>query len=122
MCTFLSSIQKKKESTLLESPVPIGKELKLIISRYVMTLERFKSCVCDALNSGIWSYTDSWIDEGDKIDEPFPTPIKYVAGNDPTGSLYGQTIPLKNLFTDRILWEIIIFSKCTQKPKMLRNS
>ena len=107
---FSKLYTEEKESTLLESPVPIGKELKLIISRYVMTLERFKSCVCDALNSGIWSYTDSWIDEGDKIDEPFPTPIKYVAGNDPTGSLYGQTIPLEeSLYGSNFMGNYYIF-------------
>lgn len=92
---FSKRYTEEKKSTLLEKPVSVRKGLKLVISQYIMSTERFRECVWDAVNSKIWSYTDSEIDEGDKIDDPFPTPIKYVAENDPTGSLYGQTIPLE---------------------------
>lgn len=92
---FSKEYTEEKESVYLERPVSIGKNLILFISQYTMSKARFVSCVHDAIDSGIWTYTDSKIDEGDKIDEPFPTPIKYVAENDPTGSLYGKTIPLE---------------------------
>lgn len=92
---FSKKYTEESESKLLGKVVTIGKNLSLIISTYTMTKERFLKCVEDALSKGIWSYTDSKIDGGDFLDEPFETPIKYVAENDPTGSLYNKVIPLE---------------------------
>lgn len=68
---------------------------KLIASSNAMRKETFTDCVRSALSTGIWSYTDSKITEGDRIDGAFPTPVKFIAENDPTGSYYNNVIPLE---------------------------
>lgn len=75
-----------------------------------MRKETFADCVRSALSTGVWSYTDSKITEGDKIDEAFPTPVKFIAENDPTGSYYNNVIPLeKSLYGSNFLGSYYVF-------------
>ena len=92
---FSSKYDTVAESILLTSPATLRNGWKLIVSQYSMRKETFKDCVRSALYTGVWSYTDSKITEGDKIDEAFPTPVKFIAENDPTGSYYNNVIPLE---------------------------
>lgn len=92
---FSSKYDTVAESVLLASPATLHNGWKLIVSQYSMRKETFADCVRSALSIGIWSYTDSNITEGDKIDGAFPTPAKFIAENDPTGSLYNNVIPLE---------------------------
>ena len=92
---FSSKYDTVAESVLLASPATLRNGWKLIVSQYSMRKERFTDCVRAALSTGIWSYTDSKITEGDRIDEAFPTPVKFIAENDPTGSYYNNVIPLE---------------------------
>lgn len=92
---FSSKYDTVAESILLTSPATLRNGWKLIVSQYSMRKETFKDCVHSALYTGVWSYTDSNITEGDKIDEAFPTPVKFIAENDPTGSYYNNVIPLE---------------------------
>lgn len=107
---FSGKYTTEMESELLRSPVSLGKNLKLFVSRYSMRKEKFKECVCSALLTNIWSYTDSKITEGHQIDGAFSTPAKYVAENDPTGSLYNSVIPLeKSLYGSNFIGNYYIF-------------
>lgn len=93
---FSRKFTAAEESTLYsEKPISIGKKFTLFISHYITDKEKFKECVQKVPTLGIWDYTDSRIDKGDRIDEPFITDIKYVSANDPTGSEYGSVIPLE---------------------------
>lgn len=92
---FSSKYDTVAESILLTSPATLRNGWKLIVSQYSMRKETFKDCVRSALYTGVWSYTDSKITEGDKIDGAFPTSVKFIAENDPTGSYYNNVIPLE---------------------------
>lgn len=92
---FSSQYDTVAESVLLASPATLRNGWKLIVSQYSMRKETFTDCVRSALSTGIWSYTDSKITEGDRIDGAFPTPVKFIAENDPTGSYYDNVIPLE---------------------------
>ena len=92
---FSSKYDTVAESASLASPTTLRNGWKLIVSQYSMRKETFTNCVRSALSTGVWSYTDSNITEGDKIDEAFPTPVKFIAENDPTGSYYNNVIPLE---------------------------
>ena len=60
-----------------------------------MSKDKFRECTRSAILSNKWNYTDSKIDDGELIDDAFSTPIKFIAANDPTGSLYNNEIPLE---------------------------
>ena len=95
---------------MLASPATLQNEWKIIVSQYSMRKETFADCVRSALSTGIWSYTDSKITEGDRIDEAFPTPVKFIAENDPTGSYYSNVIPLeKSLYGSNFLGSYYVF-------------
>ena len=107
---FSSKYDTVAESALLASPATLQNEWKIIVSQYSMRKETFADCVRSALSTGIWSYTDSKITEGDKIDEAFPTPVKFIAENDPTGSYYSNVIPLeKSLYGSNFLGSYYVF-------------
>lgn len=107
---FSSSYDTETESTLLTSPTTLQNGLQLFVSQYSMQKETFTDCVRSTLSTGVWSYTDSKITEGDKIDEAFPTPVKFIAENDPTGSYYNNVIPLeKSLYGSNFLGSYYIF-------------
>lgn len=107
---FSKKYTEKEDSTLLRSPTSIGKNFTLYISQYTMPKEQFRSCVENAVTEAVWTYTDSKIHEYDKIDMPFPTAIKYVAENDPSGSIYGKVIPLeKSLYGSNFSGNYYIF-------------
>lgn len=98
------------ESVLLASPATLRNGWKLIVSQYSMRKETFTDCVRSALFTGIWSYTDSKITEGDRIDGAFSTPVKFIAENDPTGSYYNNVIPLeKSLYGSNFLGNYYVF-------------
>ena len=44
-----------------------------------MTKENFWHCVHATINSNVWDYKDAYIKEGQKVDDPFVSSIKYVA-------------------------------------------
>ena len=46
-----------------------------------MTKENFWHCVHATINSNVWDYKDTYIKEGQKVDDPFVSSIKYVAEN-----------------------------------------
>ena len=107
---FSKEYTTEAESVLLRSPVSLEENLTLFVSRYSMSKEKFKECVSSALSTNIWNYTDSRITEGDQIDGAFPTPIKYIAENDPTGSLYNCVIPFeKSLYGSNFIGNYYIF-------------
>lgn len=107
---FSSKYDTVAESVLLAPPATLRNGWKLIVSQYSMRKERFTDCVRSALSTGVWSYTDSKITKGDKIDEAFPTPVKFIAENDPTGSLYNNVIPLqKSLYSSTFDGNYYIF-------------
>lgn len=107
---FSSKYDTVAESALLASPATLQNGWKLIVSQYSMRKETFADCVRSALSTGIWSYTDSKITEGDRIDEAFPTPVKFIAENDPTGSYYSNVIPLeKSLYGSNFLGSYYVF-------------
>lgn len=107
---FSSQYDTVAESVLLASPATLRNGWKLIVSQYSMRKETFADCVRSALSTGVWSYTDSKITEGDKIDEVFPTPVKFIAENDPTGSYYNNVIPLeKSLYGSNFLGSYYVF-------------
>ena len=107
---FSKKYTAETESTLLRAPISLGNNIKLYVSRYSMSKEKFKECVWSALSTNIWNYTDSKITEGDQIDGAFPTPAKYIAENDPTGSLYNSVIPLeKSLYGSNFIGNYYIF-------------
>ena len=98
------------ESVLLTPPATLRNGLQLFVSQYYMRKETFMDCVQSALSTGIWGYTDSKITEGDKIDGPFPTPAKFIAENDPTGSYYKNVIPVeKSLYGSNFIGNYYIF-------------
>ena len=123
---FSKTYTAEKESRLLEPPVNIGKNFKLYISQYTISKQCFWNCVHDAVDSKIWTYTDSKITEGDRIDEPFITPIKYVAGNDPMVSIYGKVVPLeKSLYGSNFMGNYYIFevyAKAEHIKELLKKS
>lgn len=107
---FSSKYDTVAESVLLASPATLQNGWKLIVSQYSMRKETFADCVRSALSTGVWSYTDSNITEGDKIDGAFPTPAKFIAENDPTGSYYSNVIPLeKSLYGSNFLGNYYVF-------------
>ena len=107
---FSSSYDTATESTLLIRPTTLQNGLQLFVSQYSMRKERFIDCVHSALSTGIWSYTDSKLTEGDRIDESFSTPVKFIAENDPTGSYYNNVIPLeKSLYGSNFLGSYYVF-------------
>lgn len=93
--TFSSEYTSKSESQLLCTPVTIKPNYKLYISKYQMEKEKFKECIQSAITSGKWNYTDSKIQDGDLIDGAFPSSVKYISENDPTGSSYNNMIPIE---------------------------
>ena len=107
---FSSSYDSAAESTLLISPTTLQNGLQLFVSQYSMRKERLIDCVYTALSTGIWSYTDSKLTEGDKIDSVFLTRTKFVAENDPTGSYYNNVIPLeKSLYGSNFCGNYYVF-------------
>ncbi len=92
---FSSKYDTVAESVLLTPPATLRKGLHLFVSQYSIKKETFIDCVCSALSTGVWNYTDSKITAGDKIDGAFPTHAKFIAENDPTGSYYNNVIPLE---------------------------
>lgn len=107
---FSSGFSTAVESVLLTSPTTLRNGLQLFISQYSMSKEMFMNCVRSALSTGIWSYTDSKIKKGDKIDGAFSTPIKFISESDPTGSNYNNTIPFeKSLYGSNFAGSYYIF-------------
>ena len=107
---FSSKYDTVAESALLASPATLQNGWKLIVSQYSMRKETFADCVRSALSTGIWSYTDSKITEGDRIDEAFLTPVKFIAENVRTRSYYSNVIPFeKSLYGSNFLGSYYVF-------------
>lgn len=107
---FSSNYSIAAESVLLTSPVTLRDGRQLFVSQYSMKKETFLDCVRSALSTGTWNYTDSKIIAGDKIDGAFPTPAKFIAENDPTGSYYNNVIPLeKSLYGSNFQGSYYVF-------------
>lgn len=107
---FTSKYDTVTESVLLASPATLRDGLRLFVSQYSMRKETFADCARSALSTGVWSYTDSKITGGDKIDGAFPTPAKFIAENDPTGSYYNNVIPFeKSLYGSNFQGSYYVF-------------
>ena len=107
---FSKKYISEMESEFLCSPKTIDKNFKLYISRYCMNKEKFRECIRSAITKGIWNYTDSKAKNTHQIDDAFPTAIKFVAENDPTGSYYNNVIPLeKSLYGSNFNGNYYIF-------------
>ena len=107
---FSSEYISEAESILLCPPISIKSDLKLFVSQYQMSKDKFRECTRSAILSNKWNYTDSKIDDGELIDDAFSTPIKFIAANDPTGSLYNNEIPLeKALYGSNFIGNYYIF-------------
>lgn len=103
----------------LKTTINKNRGLILFASHYIMTKENFWHCVHATINSNVWDYKDAYIKEGQKVDDPFVSSIKYVAENGPAGCIYRSSIPVEeSLYGSNFMGSYYIFEIYARKKNL----
>lgn len=103
----------------LKTTINKNRGLILFASHYIMTKENFWHCVHATINSNVWDYKDTYIKEGQKVDDPFVSSIKYVAENGPAGCIYRSSIPVEeSLYGSNFMGSYYIFEIYARKKNL----
>lgn len=120
-----SSFVKPMENArfLTEGPQSVNKSYTLIISKYTVSVESFKTLYNRDIEEQKWDYKDKQIDSAVNLDNVFSTTKKFVPCGDPAVAQYNVCVPVeKSLYGSDFLgnyYMLELFSNKNEFDKIL---
>lgn len=113
---FSSNYHKEEPFVFLtKKPIKITNEYKVGISKYVISVEKFKNIFYEAEKSGIWRAEDKNV----IIDDAFLTRKKFVPESDPTGGQYNMFVQIEyGLYGSNFLGNYYLLELFSKKTKL----